>query len=121
MFIFSKKFGLVVSFAIVLSLLIGLGPRAVQTRRHARLNDFFREFYLKKSATCEAVAQDCESYDDETLNEVARHNRSMAAAYAKRADYHSQLSRRYWSALIRPWIILPPDPPPPVSPADAGP
>jgi hypothetical protein len=112
-----KKLRLVISLAIVLPLLVGIGVRAIQTRRQARLNDFYKEWFLKKSKTYEDVARDCESYGD-GMKELARDNWVRAEAYTKRADYHSQLSRRYWSALVKPWVILPDDPPPPRVPGD---
>jgi len=118
MSISSTKLRFLVSLAVALALVAGLGARAVQTRRQARLNDFFKEFFQKKSATYEAVAKDCEGFDDDTLKEMARTNWDIAKAYARRSEYHSELSRRYWSALVRPWVILPRDAEPPPLPAD---
>jgi hypothetical protein len=107
-----KRVGLVISLAIVLALLVGMGVRAVHTRRRARVNDFYKEWYLQKAKTYEDVARDCEGYG-EGLKELARDNWAKAETCTKRAEYHSELSRRYWGALVQPWVILPADPPPP--------
>jgi hypothetical protein len=107
-----KKLRLVISLAIVLPLLVGIGVRAIQTRRQARINDYHKDWFLKKAKTYEDVARDCESYGD-AMKELARDSWAKAEAHTKRADYHSQLSRRYWSAFVKPWVILPADPPPP--------
>jgi hypothetical protein len=109
----SPKYKIAILLAIGLPLLVVIGVRSIHTRRQARLNDFYQEWYTKKAKIYEATARDCESYSDETMQEIARDNRAIAEACTRRADYHSRLSRRYWSALVRPWVFLPADPPPP--------
>jgi hypothetical protein len=88
-----------------------LGARAVFTRRQARLHDFYAGWFERKAAAHRTAARECEAYGGEAMIQVAREYLAQSEAETQRAGYHGRLSRRYWNALIRPWVALPVEPP----------
>ncbi len=43
-------------------------------------------------------------------------SRSMVGYWSRKATYHEQLRRKYEEAASRPWLLVSPDPDPPVNP-----